>query len=132
MRERAIEFGDEVNRVVIVLIAEAATARTAADLVARGIDMHLGAIVRHLAAAGVDQHLWRAAGGKVEARHAGALGRGQRDIDRLRAVRIQAYTVIARRGIFMEMIEVGEECRLEAGAEQNGRASCRERVCQYV
>src|SRR3546814_4793719 len=43
MRERAIEFGDEVNRVVIVLIAEAATARTAADLVARGIDMHLGA-----------------------------------------------------------------------------------------
>src|SRR3546814_10687655 len=79
MRERAIEFGNEVNRVVIVLIAEAATARTAADLVARGIDMHLGAIVRHLAAAGVDQHLWRAAGGQVEARHAGALGRGQRD-----------------------------------------------------
>src|SRR3546814_18251939 len=105
MRERAIEFGDEVNRVVIVLIAEAATARTAADLVARGIDMHLGAIVRHLAAAGVDQHLRRAAGGKVEARHTGSLGRGQRDIERPRAVRIPAYSVLARSAPAMEMIQ---------------------------
>ena len=80
--EGTVEDSREVDLVARPLGTEVAARRRAGDLTSRGVDLDLGEVVGFGAAAGVDQNARVRGAGESEARHPGARGCGQVDVDR--------------------------------------------------